>query len=207
MPRAGPDVELCGAQRTDQPPGVTCRQRAGWGTPHPGIGWCKRHSGSTPSGVRSAQHQIARQAVTRLMLIDPDEIGEIDARDVLAEELWRSRAAVAVLGALVNNLAPVSGGLYGPLRHPDGSPTGRALPHVLWVMLSDERRHLRAVASDAAKAGVEARRIELAEATAQLVADVIRAVLADPALKLDADAQQAGALAAARHLRALPASN
>src|SRR5690242_14754665 len=41
----------------------TCAQAAGWGTPHPGIGRCKLHGGSTPSHVAAAQAEMARRAM------------------------------------------------------------------------------------------------------------------------------------------------
>lgn len=203
MSEFNPDKH-CGAQRANQPPGTLCTRNKGWGTSHPGVGHCKRHGGSTPSQTKAAEREIAEQAVVKLMLVDPSDMQDIDARDVLAEELWRSRAAVIVLGQLVNDLGLDEGGLYARTYHVSGLETGEAKPHVLWVMLMEERKHLRSVAVEAAKAGVEARRIELAEAQANAVAMLLRAVFADPELALDQARQHVAAQVAARHLRALP---
>lgn len=40
----------CGARTRS---GEPCRQAAGWGTDHPGVGRCKLHGGATPRGVDS----------------------------------------------------------------------------------------------------------------------------------------------------------
>jgi len=40
----------CGARTRS---GEPCRQAAGWGTDHPGVGRCKLHGGATPRGLQS----------------------------------------------------------------------------------------------------------------------------------------------------------
>jgi hypothetical protein len=170
-------------------------------TDHRGAGCCYRHGGNTESHKQAAQKEIARQAIGKLALVDGDELGEVDPRDVLAEELWRTRCAVHVLGHMVNELKLEPGGLYVQTRHASGETTGDAKPHVLWVMWVEERKHLNTVAAYAARAGVEARRLGLAEQTAQTVATLLRAIFGDPDLKLDAARQQTAMLVAAKHLR------
>lgn len=130
-------------------------------------------------------------------------MGDIDPRDVLAEELWRSRAAVLILGSLVNELPLDEHGIYGLTYHVSGVPTGEAKPHVLWVMWMAERTHLKAVAVEAARAKVETRRMELAEAQARQVADLLRAIFGDPELALSDVQRQAAVMVGARHLRLL----
>lgn len=191
----------CGAQRANQPPGVLCTRPKGWGTSHSGTGHCKRHGGSTQNQTTSAQKEIARQAVAKFALTAADEVEEIDPRDSLAIELVRAHRAVEFLGRLVNNLGL---DVYGRTYHQSGVETGEAKPHVLWVMWMEERKHLRAVASEAARAGVEARRLEIAEQQAATIANLLKAIFGDPELGMNTDAQRSALVVAARHLRALP---
>ena len=159
--------------------GGKCQRPAGWGTPTPGIGRCKLHGGATASHQRKAKREIARQECVRLGLELDAEIGHVDPRDVLEEELWRARCNVATLEWLVGRLPLAEGGIYGRIYHATGEPTGEARPHVLVTMYNEERRHLTAVAVSAAKAGVEERRVAVAERIGQQIAEVIRGVLAD----------------------------
>jgi hypothetical protein len=61
---------LCGARRKPNQiqrdidngiaePWPFCQRRAGTNTPHPGVGQCSRHGGSTPNGAKSAQLRYA----------------------------------------------------------------------------------------------------------------------------------------------------
>lgn len=179
MPKAGPDKQLCGGQRLNQPPGTLCTQRAGWGTAHPGVGYCKRHGGATGSHTRAAQKEIARQEVARLGLSSDIEPMPVDPREALALELWRSHFNVTVLEALVGKLGLHEGGIYGKTYHVSGIETGEAKPHVLVAMYNAERQHLTSVALSAHKAGVEERRVQIQQDTALLFADAIRGILTD----------------------------
>lgn len=66
-------------------------------------------------------------------------------------------------------------GVYGRTYHVSGIPTGEAKPHVLVALYNDERKHLVAVTTAALKAGIEARRVQLAEQEASLIAEGFRA--------------------------------
>lgn len=189
----------CGAERRG---GGECGRPAGWGTSHPGIGRCKNHGGSTPNHQRAAEREIAARAVARFALVDEDAVEDADPRDLLAREMWRSHLAVEFLGRLVNELGL---DVYEHTFHQTGEPTGEAKPHVLWAMWMEERKHLKAVAAEAARAGIEVRRQQLAEQQAHLIAAVLRAVFDDPALDLTAEQRKVGLQVAARELRALPA--
>jgi hypothetical protein len=107
---------------------------------------------------------------------------------------------------LCSDLELADGGIYGRTYHASGKPTGEAKRHVLIVMRDAERDRLRKVAVDCANAGIEDRRIRLAEDRARLMADVFRAVFADPELGLTAEQQEVAPTVAGRHLR-LAAAN
>lgn len=182
MPAPGPDKALCGAQRSNQPEGATCRQVAGYRTTHPGVGHCYRHGGCTPTQVRGAQIEIARRECDRLGV--PIDTDPGDALIGLVREAAGNvefyRSLVADLPTHPERLTNDEGesrtrtGVYGPTFHQSGIPTGEAKPHVLVVLYNEERDRLAAFAQAALKAGVEERRIRLAEADAQkLMAGVV----------------------------------
>jgi len=178
----------CGAQRLNQPAGTLCTQRKGHGTSHPGVGRCSRHGGSTPTHVAAAEAELARRACVTLgvpVAIDPAE--------ALLDELRRSYGNVLYLESLVRQLpthpesdttAPAADdgeartvrgkpGVYGLTYHASGEATGDARPHILVTLYNEERKHYASVAAAALRAGVAQRVIELAEATARQVVDVL----------------------------------
>jgi hypothetical protein len=61
--------------------------------------------------------------------------------------------------------------VYGRTYHVSGMPTGEAKPHILVTLYNDERKHLANVAASALKAGVEERRVRIAETDAQRIFD------------------------------------
>lgn len=176
----------CGAQRPNQPVGTLCTRPKGWGTPHPGVGHCKRHGGSTAAQSKAAEVEIARRECDRLGIPV-----EIDPGEALMQELWETAGNVAFYRALVQQLPThpepdvfVTGGaddagdytlahwergapgVYGRMYHESGLPTGEARPHVLVTLYNAERKHLTDVATAALRAGVEERRVRMAEADA-----------------------------------------
>lgn len=83
----------------------------------------------------------------------------------------------------------------------DWGETQEAAPNVWLRLYQTERTHLVKVCSEAIKAGIEERRVRLAEQQGALVAQVIRAILAD--LDLSAEQQALVPDVVPRHLRAL----
>lgn len=181
----------CGAQRYNQPTGTLCRRPKGWGTPHPGIGYCKRHGGNTKSHVDSAKVEIARRECAQLGVPI-----EMDAGEALMQELWETAGNVAFYRALVQELPthpvaavrkevvggpddgevewePAKAGVYAPTFHQSGRRTGEAKAHIIVSLYNDERKHFAAVAAAALKAGVEERRVQLAEGTAKSLVQVL----------------------------------
>ncbi|MDX3245841.1 hypothetical protein [Streptomyces sp. ME18-1-4] len=83
----------------------------------------------------------------------------------------------------------------------DRGTTEEAVPNVWLKLYQQERDHLVKVCSAAIKAGIEERRIQLAEQQGALVAQAIRAILGD--LQLTAEQQARVPEVVPRHLRAL----
>lgn len=190
MPAPGPDKELCGAQLAKQPVGVTCKRVAGAGTKHLGVGCCSRHGGNTESHEKAAAVEIARRECTTLGL--PIETTPADA---LMEEVWEACGNVEFYRHLVQQLpthpaddvlvpttivANEDGtteqipahwergdpGVYGRTYHVSGIPTGEAKPHVLVQLYNDERKRKLDASAAALRAGVDERRVRIAEADA-----------------------------------------
>lgn len=175
---------LCGATKRN---GGTCSQAAGWGTTHPGIGKCKLHGGSTPNHQRSAQMELARRECVRLGVpidMDPGDAMIGLVREAAGNvEFYRSLVAELPVHPEPDTFESDDDGghwkqgkigIYGRTYHQSGIPTGEAKPHILVVLYNEERDRLAAFAQAALKAGVEERRVRLAEADAQkLMAGVV----------------------------------
>ncbi len=184
--------DSCGAKTRG---GTPCQRRAGAGTDHVGIGCCKLHGGCTPSHQAFASRELARRACVQLgVSLD------VHPAEALVREVCETAGNVEFYRSLVQELPThpdpdvyiephvdddgelVEGrwergdaGVYGRTYHVSGIPTGEAKPHILVTLYNEERKHLLAATTAALKAGVEARRVRLAEQEASLVAEGFRA--------------------------------
>lgn len=164
------------SRKNPRNPGGLCTQAAGWGTDHPGIGKCKLHGGSTPNGRKSAQvAQAKRDVVTFGLPI------ETDPHTALLDELHRTAGAVHWLAERVGALKERDV-IWGKTKHKTGGEdrgsTNEAKTH-LWVTLyREERKHLVEVAAACARAGIEERRVRLAEEQGRALAGVIQRIVA-----------------------------
>jgi hypothetical protein len=158
-------------------PKRVCNQPAGWGTPY-GHGRCKLHGGATPTHLRAAQRREAERAVASLGLPR-----EVEPHTALLEEVHRAAGHVAWLAEVVGQLdqSQIVHGITRTVQAADGTRTVEARATVnVWVRLYQEwHDRLVRVAKTAIDAGVEERQVRLAEAQAQRLAAVIRAILTD----------------------------
>ena len=151
---------------------------------------CRLHGGKSPQAKAAAKHrgQIAkaRQEVTALALPD-----NIDPQTALLDELRRTSGWVLYLEAKVDELDEhdlVWGTTKEKTGGDDRGTTQEAKPSAWYVLLRDERRHLLDVAGACIRAGIEERRIALAEGQGRLIAGAIQQILAR--LMLTAEQQQ-----------------
>lgn len=159
----------CAATRKQ---GGKCTKPAGWGTPHPGTGSCRFHGGNSPTHIRAAQASEARKAVAAYGVPV-----ETTPEQALLDELHRTAGHVAYLSEVVGRLDP-DANMTGPVGGGQGGfPEYK--PSVWIQMYKSERKHLAEMATACIKAGIEERRVRIAEQTGQLLADVIRAILSD----------------------------
>lgn len=198
------DSSKCGGKRRGaDSEGKLCTRPAGWGTEHAGTGRCKLHGGSTRSHTTAGRVALASAAVTTFGLPR-----EIDPRDALLEEVYRSAGAVDWLQQQVRALEAeqVVWGKAEEVEKQAGEFPGLDTTHKaavnVWVQLwQTERAHLVKVAKEAINAGVEERRVRLAEQQGSLLASVIKAVLGD--LDLSPDQMAKVSVIVPRHLRAV----
>ncbi len=173
--------EICGAKSKRS--GKPCKRPAGWGTDHPGVGACKLHFGATPNHKKAAQVEVLRREADRLGIpldVDPGEA----LLDLVSEAAGNVEFYRQLVAALPTHPTPDSlevdeegkphyrqgtAGIYGRTYHQSGIPTGEAKPNVLVVMYDNERDRLADYIAAALKAGVEERRVRLAERDATML--------------------------------------
>jgi len=201
---AAHDSGKCGGKRRGaDSEGKLCTRPAGWGTDHAGTGRCKLHGGSTPSHVAAGRIAKAATAVATFGLPR-----EVDPRDALLEEVYRAAGAVDWLRERVQELE-AEAIIWGKAEavekqageFPGVDTTHKAAVHVWVELYARERKHLVDVAKAAIAAGIEERKVRLAEQQGTLLAAVIKNILGD----LDLSPEQAARVPeiVPRHLRAV----
>lgn len=150
--------------------GAPCRNAAGFGTDHVGYGNCKFHGGASPAGKKHAERLQAEAAVVTYGLPR-----EVDPHTALLEELHRTAGHVAWLHTLVAALETRDLKQY---QHMEAG--GTVERPAIWVELyARERKHLAEVAKACISAGIEERRVQLAEQQGALIARVLDGVLTE----------------------------
>lgn len=199
-PDGGKNRQCGGPRKKGQGP---CTRPAGWGTPHPGVGRCKLHGGCTPSHVTAGQRELARQAMeTYGRPVDTNPV------DALLDEVRWTAGHVAYLRERVQELEQ-DALIWGKTEQVDkqatefaGTDTTEAAKPSLWLTLyQQERKHLVDVCKAAISAGIEERRVRLAEQQGQVIVGVIQAILGE--LKLTAEQRALVPEVVPRHLRAV----
>ena len=203
----GHDSRYCGGPKR-QGEG-TCTRPAGWGTPHPGIGRCKLHGGSTPSHVAAAEKVMAEQEAARFGL----DMREISGGEALIREVRRSAAMTDWLAARVAALpeddltfgvasrrltpSPIQG------QQPSVVVEQRARLHPFVLMLTQERTLLGRLAEAAHRCGIEERLLRQVELDGALIAKLVAAILNDPELEMRPEQKARFGTVVPRHLRAM----
>lgn len=161
---------------------------------------CMMHGGAAPQ-VRDAANRRLQRDQMRVDLGQLMAELEVTAAgrgptEILLDIVYRAHAMVQVIGAQL-------GGVGDDLTRKDRYQ--QAQPHVLFDMYDRALDRAGRASKMALDAGVAERLVQVEQEKGRLLADVIRAIFADPQLGLT-DAQRAvsGAVAG-RHLRALTA--
>jgi hypothetical protein len=161
---------------TSKGTGERCRSRA-----VPGAEVCWKHGGAAKqvreAGQKRKQRGEAERQVERLGVKRRDLAPDA----ALLEELQRSVGYVDLLEAIVEREGEDGLTQWGM--------SGRTAS-AFWAMLEDQRKHLVATAAACIKAGIEERRVQLAEQQGRLMAEVIRTIVTGLGHDLQDDAVQ-----------------
>ncbi len=177
----------CGAKKKK---GGTCGLRAGFGTKHVGVGKCSRHGGSSPQAELRGQLVIARGEAMVMGVPLPIEPGEailqciaIAAGEVryADEQIAKLKLADAVGPIVKTHERPLSLGKEGEDPETLVTETRHEAPALhIWIVTKHEAMDRLVQYSVAAlKAGVEERRVRIAENVGMALAEAIRGVLRD----------------------------
>lgn len=172
---------------------------------------CGMHGGKTPQALKVAKDRVIEEKARRLV----DTYGlkvETTATEALLEEVQWTAGHVAWLRQRVQEIEQYSSNsdsenplVWGVTRRKEGGEdrgvTEEAAPSIWLKLYQTERTHLVKVCTEAIRAGIEERRVRLAESQGALVAEAIQAILND--LHLSVDQQALIAEVVPRHLRAL----
>ena len=173
---------ICGAKKKDLNP---CGA-----PPAKGGVRCGKHGGKSPQALKAAERRLAEQEATRNMekavrtLGITDKYQDVDPGKALLEEISRTWAHVQWLSGKVSELEG-DDLVWGKTLHREGvGPEGpvdvsdhKAAPSIWYDLYLREREHLARVSAAALKAGIEARKIRLAEEQGSMVAAVLRQIL------------------------------
>jgi hypothetical protein len=186
-PRCNLQHERCAAHRRD---GRPCRSH-----PVDGADKCRLHLGK-----KLEQH---RQKVAAIKAVQTYGLpAEVDPHDALLEEVHRTAGHVRWLGQIVGELDQgdlVWGVAQEKTGGDDWGTTSKAAPNVWLELYHRERQHLVKVAKAAIDAGIDERRVQLAEEQGRVIVDVLRATLTDLGVDVTPDV----AATVGRHLRAV----
>lgn len=178
--------------------GLPCRC-----APLHGMTVCAAHGGRLRRSREAAERRLAEQAAAKAVATYGRPV-ETTAVEALLDEVKWTAGHVAWLRERVAELEEREL-TWGRTRVKEGGDdrgtTFEAGTNALLDLYQRERNHLVRVCAEAIKAGIEERRVRLAEQQGQLVADVIKAILAD--LGLSSDQQAKVATVVPLHLRRL----
>lgn len=127
---------------------------------------------------------------------------EVDPHDALLEEVHRTAGHVAWLGEIVTDLEQgdlVWGITKSGVERGEDVHLAEAAPNIWLELYHRERQHLVKVAKAAIDAGIDERRVRLAEEQGRVIVDVLKATLADLGVEVTPEV----AAVAGRHLRAV----
>lgn len=199
----------CGARRKGRGP---AGNKVGVGEPCrnpkvPGTDRCRLHGGKAPQTMAKGRRRLEEAAAMKAV----ETYGlplDISPTDALLEEVRWTAGHVAWLRARVQEIEQDKL-IWGKTKAEDhratefpGVNTTEAASVSVWLDLYQrERAHLVKVCKDAISAGIEERRVRLAESQGVLLASVIRAILGD--LDLTPEQQAKVPEVVPRHLRAV----
>lgn len=211
------DDGKCGAKTRT---GGTCQKGAGWGTDHAGYGNCKLHGGLSPNGVKHGAKLAAVAEYRNAHALGVGQEVDIDPLDAL---LWCVRVAATEVRYYSAKIAEldhddVVGNPRSVKTRPlsegkDGEDPSITVQEVTEAAVAPnifvELRHaaldrLAKFSKMALDAGVDERRVQIAERYGEVLARLIGGILDD--LLLTAAQQEQAPVIVRRHLALLEAA-
>lgn len=170
---------ICGAKKRG-------KNEACASSPVPGGTRCGRHGGNSPKAKAAAEQRTAQQELTQQVgtLGIREKYPDVDPGQALLSEIQISHAHVQWLRAKVAEIEPnelvwgitkTEAGI-GP-QGPVDTTTQEAGFHTWYQLYTREREHFAKLTTMALKAGIEARKIALAEQQGSMVANAIKRIL------------------------------
>lgn len=174
-------MERCGAKTRA---GGRCQRASGWGTGHSGVGRCKFHGGASPQAEVGGAIALARQEAVvmgRPLAMEPHE-ALLECIRIAAGEVAYASERIAALEE-TDAVGPVI--TTRPLKHEKGAESrtervheeGEPRLHIWIVVRQRAMDRLVNYSKIALNAGVEERRVRLAEQQGALIAGAIRRIL------------------------------
>lgn len=168
---------------------------------------CRKHGGAAPQAKAAAARRLAEDKAREALETYGRPIDTTPTEALLEEVRWTA-GHVQWLRDRVRELeqAAVTWGMTEQVEKSAGEfpgvdTTHAAAPNVWVDLYTRERKHLVDVCKAAIAAGIEERRVKLAEQQGNLLASVIRRILGD--LDLSAEQQALVPEVVPRHLRAV----
>lgn len=171
------------AQRCTSTSKQTGNRCGAWAVP--GLDVCRWHGGATKASQAKAARTLERRRAENAAVRFGVPI-DTTPQQALLDEVQRAAGMVAYYGAKAQGIADddpdhlIRGVTKEEAR--EGFQAGHtstieAAPNIWLTLWNEERDRLTRVAAAAIKAGIEERRVQLAEQQGQLIASVIRRVL------------------------------
>lgn len=175
-----------------------------------GLTVCRSHGGATRKGLAKSARVKAEAKAAQVVRLFAEPV-TVDPSQAILDLVHWTAGEVTYWRVQVQALAEddAKALTWSQTKHEDGigkdgpvdTDTSEAVPHVAYRMLTDAQDRLAKYATAALRAGVEERRVRLAEQQGELVAGAIRAILAD--LQLTAEQSARVGEVVPRHLRLL----
>lgn len=152
--------------------------------PEPGMTVCRHHGARSPQAIKARDTRVqveqaradAARFAARTDIHPAEALLELVHYQAGIVTYWRGRVEDVTEDDLVWGQTKHESG-FGP-EGPIDKKTKEAVPHVAYRLLVEAQDKLAAYAAAALKAGVDERRVRLAEGQGALVAQVIRGILA-----------------------------
>lgn len=152
---------LCGVQKPKGPKGETCTMPAGWGTNHPGVGFCKFHLGCTRDKLVTSAIPYAEKILGRPLDITPTEALLATVQYCASDVAWLN-----YLMKKIDQDDPITKGIFGDSMD------------ILFGQRQKALELLARVSKMALDAGVAERQVQLAENMGALIATALNGILA-----------------------------